>query len=557
MLAQDGSVNNTDHERKAYLCNKKLRKLILIILLYTIREVTAQFPLSYKSAGNNMGIPFRIENGYDSSILLSGYHHVLSIYDGAEITKLDANGKKLWDRNFKTKVFNQQVGFVQAKDGGYYIFGTSYLHDSLGDAFLCKLNACAEVEWGQIFRLPEWNFIINVSEISHNNLLITQSGNSFRISELLYSHIGIYDITLQKYERQFLIPVEPLYRKTVKHNSLFYNFNTWEFVDVNDPGIYHLGSSQVAYDTTLTHFKIKYFKPFELANTHPLIWVPPILLNSGNLLSGGSLVGLRTDMAYQMAFVKYDINLNRIGYKDMGHVRGASAIEFVETMHSVSNDQFIAGVNYQPEGDYLTTKNSQAEFYLIDTNFNELKKITYGDTLNYKYYIYDAIEFYDKNILVLMHKHQNFGNVAYELAKFDKSLNLVTATTPSKKYDYKCNKKIDTSDFIDLGNFDSLAMTGWNTVAWSSGVEDLYMTGAFARLFPNPTQGGIHIGFDSQQTGQITIYNTLGQSIHKSEFEERQDLSFFLPMIASGLIYIKIETQDFTTVKKVMVNPVH
>lgn len=513
------------------------------------RATFAQFPLTYKTIGSNDCYPFRIENAYDSGILLTGGHDTT-----AEIIKMDANGKKLWIRNFKSKVETEYISFKQANDGGYYVFGISYLYDASGDGFICKLNTCGESQWGQIFKIPELNWVNDVFELGSKKLLITQCGNSFRTGEFLYSTVGIYDILSQKYTKQFLIPTEPLYKKTVTYNHLFYDFYTWNFQDKIDNTLYRLGSSQVAFDSTLSNFTIQYLKPFELPNTYPLIIAQPVFLMSGSILSGGSLVGLRTDIGYQMAFTKYNKDLENIAYKDMGHVRGGNGREFVEFLHMVENDKFISLVNYEPEGDYSLTKNSQAELYLIDTNFNELKKITYGDTINYKYYIYDFIEIYDKNILVLFHKFKSYYNIAYELAKFDKNLNLVTTAVPPKSYDYKCVGTIDTFGYIDLLSFDTLTMTNWNNIAHSSWLTAINSNETNIQLYPNPTNGEINLQFKTPEYGELTIYNAISQILFQTKFSEKDRLELILPDSIKGLVYLKIETQNLTIIRTVIVN---
>lgn len=519
-----------------------------------IQFCSAQFPVTYKSPGNFIGFPHRVTVDYDSGILVTGSSRIDNNRLGAEIIKFDANGKKLWIRDFITEVLNNNISIKQSKFGGYYIFGTTYLYDTLGDAFFCKLNPCAELEWGEILKIPEWNYINDVFETNDNELLITQCGNAFRDKQLLFTHIGLFNLNSKSYSKQFLIPIHPLNKKIVNFNSKFYAFNTWYFQDSINQNNYKLGSSQISFDSSLSKFQIKYFKPYSIPNTFPIITAAPVFLESGNCISGGSLSNIRANLYYPMSFAKFDKNLKLIEYKDMGHIRNQYSVEHVEDIFRVNPQQMLITLNYQPDGDYPISFNSRSEFYLVDTNFSELKKVTYGDTLNYRYYIHDAIKNYDSNVLVLMHKFASYNDIAYEIVKFNKNLELSNYLAPSKLYDYKCAGSVDTAGKLNLSGLDTLTMTNWNVIAHSSNLKEHSNQDNIFKVYPNPSSGHINIVFNSPQTGSIKVYNEIGQLLFQMYFISTSQFNFELPDSINKIIYLKVETEDINALKLILKN---
>ncbi len=510
-------------------------------------EIYAQFPLTFKPSGQADCYPFRIENSYDSGILITGGHDTIP-----DIFKMDANGKVLWTRGFNSKVEVNYLSFKQASDGGYFVYGISYLFDPIwGDGFLCKLNPCGEQEWGTIFRIESSSWVNDVSELGNGKLLIVQSGNSYRTGEFLYSHLGIFNFVTKKFDKQYRIPAEPLYKKTLNYNGKFYNFDSWAFRVKPDSTNYDLGSSQIEYDSTLSKFKIQYFKPFEIPNTHPIILASPIFLSNENLISGGVFPGIRNDIAYPMVFVKYDSNLKRIDYKDMGHVRRGDGygVEAIEYLKKIDEQKFIAIVNYEPWNDYFITGNNEVEFYIVDTNFNELKKMSYGDTANYKYHFNDAINTSDGHLLVLMHKYKNDYDIAYELAKFDNSLNLVTSKVPTKLYDYKCKGTIDSFKLINLNSFDTVLMKNWDPIAHSTAIKQTYQNEFPFLIYPNPSRGNVFVAFSKQESGKLKVYNAIGQMVYEQTYDKIDKLEIKIPQNIKGYLYFKFESLNVNAIR--------
>ncbi|MCC6817692.1 MAG: T9SS type A sorting domain-containing protein [Bacteroidia bacterium] len=506
----------------------------------------------YKPFNSSVGVPYRIELSYDSGLLVTGTSTIMEIDSGGELLKLDANGKKLWTRSFNGKVYNRNISFKQCSDGGYFIYGTTYRTDVLGDGFVGKLNPCGELVWGQIFMIPEWNWVTDVFELDSDKLLIVQSGNSFRTEDYLYSHVGIYENEFKKFTKQLLIPSEPLFKKVRIHNGRFYLFNTWTYPTKNDSNVAVLGSSGISFDSSLSSFGIRFYAPEAVSDTLPLFICPPVFLNSGQLISGGSILGLRNNIGYPMAFGKFDKHLNWTDYKDMGHIRTPNCSEIVEHMIIIGNDKFIALANIDPNHDYVSTMNSQAEAYLIDTNFTELKSIWYGDTSNFKYWTHDAIKDPNGNILILMHRFKHFGNISYELVKIDSNLNLVKTTLPFKKYDYKCSKVIDTIGFINMNQFDTITIVNWSEVAKNNRVNASKSNLGFS-LYPNPANFYSNLEFDSPKSGKVELIDYQGKQIYTRQFYEETKLILDLSSSANGLYFIIISLDDLIVMRPILI----
>lgn len=518
-----------------------MKKVILIILiLIKSKFAFTQFPLSYKSINSAVGIPYRIDLSYDSGVLVSGANSFNVVDSGSELIKFDANGKKLWTREFNGKVYNRGNSFKQCSDGGYLIFGTTYSTDMLGDGFVAKLNPCGELIWGHIFKIPEWNWITDVKELDSEKLLIVQSGNSFRTNEFLFSHVGIYNLKLKNYINQFLLPTEPLIKKLNCFNGRFYIFNTWSFPEKNNPGVAVLGSSGISFDSTLSNFGIRFYQPESISDTLPLFICPPVFLENGHILSGGSMLGLRSNIGYPMALGKFDKHLNWIGYKDMGHIKTPKCSEMVEHILPINSNLFVALVNNDPNHDYVSTMNSQAEAYLIDSNLNEIKSIIYGDTVNYKYWIHDAINVPQNNILVLMHRFKNFNDISYEIVKLDSNLNLVKTNVPSKIYDYKCNKQIDTIGYINVNQFESFEMLNWNNIAKNTNVSNFFNKSTL-NIFPIPSDNYTYLHFEVPESGKVTIINSQGELVFTKQFVSETEFAIDLIEIKNGIYFLLVD----------------
>ncbi|MDX5348726.1 MAG: T9SS type A sorting domain-containing protein [Hymenobacteraceae bacterium] len=78
------------------------------------------------------------------------------------------------------------------------------------------------------------------------------------------------------------------------------------------------------------------------------------------------------------------------------------------------------------------------------------------------------------------------------------------------------------------------------------------------QVYPNPSSGIVNVslkGFGSQKA-ELRIMNVIGNVVYKEALSEYDDLftkTFDLTGYAKGLYYIKIEAENFTDIKKVIV----
>ena len=75
-------------------------------------------------------------------------------------------------------------------------------------------------------------------------------------------------------------------------------------------------------------------------------------------------------------------------------------------------------------------------------------------------------------------------------------------------------------------------------------------------IFPNPMTKGdqLNINFSDALTGRIELYNITGQNIYSKKLTHSNNETITVENINKGIYLIKIEAQQFTIVKKVILN---
>ncbi len=81
-----------------------------------------------------------------------------------------------------------------------------------------------------------------------------------------------------------------------------------------------------------------------------------------------------------------------------------------------------------------------------------------------------------------------------------------------------------------------------------SGVKDAFSSKI--KIYPNPTAGKIFFEFDNLKTATITISDISGQMLLVENLNGNN--SFILPKEISGMLFLKIETEEGTAVKRVV-----
>jgi len=93
-----------------------------------------------------------VKEDYDRGFDIAG---MVNNYTYAWLIKTDINGNMLWNQRFGTGDYMIVAENVEkTNDGGYILCGTTVKYGSY-DAYLLKLNACAEVEWCNVLETPD------------------------------------------------------------------------------------------------------------------------------------------------------------------------------------------------------------------------------------------------------------------------------------------------------------------------------------------------------------------------------------------------------------------
>lgn len=521
-----------------------MRIIITIVISLICLNSQAQLPVTFKTYNGNIASPYRVELASDSGILVCGSNWYFWY---GELFKLDANGKKLWSRVVSSTETTVVIGFKQAMNGGYYVFGYTHLFDTLGDGFVCKLNSCGNPIWGQIFKISQLNYVNDIQEINDSQLLIQQTGNSFRsVDGNLNTLIGVFSKSKNNYNKLFLFPTGPMNKKSSSNNNLYYNFSYWFYPNKSNPNLMERGSSFSTFNNSLTDIKVQHLKHFD--TIFPTIYTPPIFLENGTIISGGNFQGYLPYLNPSApSFVKLSKDLKINYWKETGHTRPITSSEQVEFVNLISQDKFIASINYAPDG---LKKPSFAEFYIVDTNFIELKKIIYGNPSK-SYKIFDVIPNFDSKLLVLMDEYSSPSNIKYHIVKLDKNLNLDSNKIPPKKYDWLCPNLVDTFGYIDVSNFDTMSIVNWKNQVFFTNVEYI-KDDELINIYPNPNNGSFTIKVKG--ITEVEINSIDGKTLFKRFYKNCNIAVIEKEFYFRGIAIVKIKTNDDFFTKKIIIN---
>lgn len=123
--------------------------VIILLLLHTSVLYAQNWPKVY--LGMN-AFANGVINNYDKGFLILG---TKTNYKLGWIIKTDVNGDKLWDKKIGTGQYTLlPKNIEQTYDNGYIVCGTTSQIGNQYDAFILKLNSCAEPEWCKIIYTP-------------------------------------------------------------------------------------------------------------------------------------------------------------------------------------------------------------------------------------------------------------------------------------------------------------------------------------------------------------------------------------------------------------------
>jgi len=123
--------------------------IAILIILISVRLYAQNWPKTYinmKALSN-----WVIEN-YDKGYVILG---TKVDYKMGWIIKTDINGNVLWNKKLGTGQYNiSPENIEQTQDNGFILGGTIDKMGNQNDAFILKLNSCAELEWCKIIYTP-------------------------------------------------------------------------------------------------------------------------------------------------------------------------------------------------------------------------------------------------------------------------------------------------------------------------------------------------------------------------------------------------------------------
>ncbi|MFZ4705533.1 MAG: T9SS type A sorting domain-containing protein [Bacteroidales bacterium] len=129
-------------------------KLYLLIFLSEFFNLDVNGQVWVRTYGNGLNANvYDVTESYDR-----GFIFAAQINYGAYlwIFKTDINGEILWDKRIGTgqeSSFFSPMNIEQTTDNGYIICGSSTKYGSY-DAYLIKINSCAEIEWCKVLETP-------------------------------------------------------------------------------------------------------------------------------------------------------------------------------------------------------------------------------------------------------------------------------------------------------------------------------------------------------------------------------------------------------------------
>ncbi len=128
-----------------------LRILIFVILIFvSIYSVSQDWVRIYGEGQSALcrDVIEDYDKGYDILGMIGNYKY-------AWLLKTDINGDTLWDKRFGNAQLQVGTSNVEKSDDGGYIFCGTWTKFNLSfDAFIMKLNSCAEVEWCKTLITP-------------------------------------------------------------------------------------------------------------------------------------------------------------------------------------------------------------------------------------------------------------------------------------------------------------------------------------------------------------------------------------------------------------------
>lgn len=124
---------------------------ICSLLCLSFQSLSGQDWIRYYGQGQN-AVCNSISNDYDKGAIIGG---MVNNYKYLWIIKVDINGNILWNKKIGKENNDCGIGNIEkTADGGYILCGSWTLQNPSMDAFIIKLNPCAEIEWCKVLETP-------------------------------------------------------------------------------------------------------------------------------------------------------------------------------------------------------------------------------------------------------------------------------------------------------------------------------------------------------------------------------------------------------------------
>ena len=130
-----------------------MKKIIFLIVSIYNLNISGYGQEWIRIYGQGMNAVARdVKEDYDKGFDIAG---MVNNYTYAWLIKTDVNGNMLWNQRFGNGNYLIATENVEkTNDGGYILCGTTEKYGSY-DAYLLKLNACAEPEWCKVIETPD------------------------------------------------------------------------------------------------------------------------------------------------------------------------------------------------------------------------------------------------------------------------------------------------------------------------------------------------------------------------------------------------------------------
>ena len=155
--------------------------------------------------------------------------------DDVVLIKYDLNGNQEWVKNWGGRYFDEPSAATKTSDGGVVVVGrtASWNTEYIDQGFILKVNEKGEVEWEEVFKGNDYDYLETVKEVSDGGFITTGYSCS---TNLGFENQGSCDAILVKYS---VDGTQEWIRAWGGDKNEFFN----DFIETKDGGILAVGSA--------------------------------------------------------------------------------------------------------------------------------------------------------------------------------------------------------------------------------------------------------------------------------------------------------------------------